>query len=105
MLAKNPIHAALYRPVLYGGVAPQLLLFEASAVFLLLFEAGLHLLTVGLCLFYCLVFHPLAVWLCAKDPLVADLYVRSLRGRDFYCATPALGARCLRVDPALPEGR
>ncbi|HVT60366.1 MAG TPA: hypothetical protein VHR45_18480 [Thermoanaerobaculia bacterium] len=108
MLAKNPINAALYRPVLYGGVAPQFLLVEASAVFLLLFEAGLHVLTVGLCLFYCLGFHPLAVYLCGKVPLIADLYVRSyvrsLRGRDFYCATPALAARCPRVDPALPEG-
>jgi type IV secretory pathway TrbD component len=101
--AKHPLHASLYRPVLYAGVAPQFLLFEATAVFLLLFEVGPHVLTFLLALFYCLVFHPLAVFLCAKDPRAADLYVRSLRGADFYAAGAPLRARALPPDPALPE--
>jgi type IV secretory pathway TrbD component len=102
VLVHNPIHAALVRPVLYAGVAPQFLFVEAAAVFLLLFEAGLHVLTVGLAVFYCAVFHPLAAYLCGRDPLIADLYVRSLRGADFYAAAPGLGARVPAADPALP---
>ncbi len=100
--AKTRLHASLWRPVLYAGVAPQFLLFEAAAVFLLLFEAGPHLLTLALALFYALVFHPLAVFLCAKDPRVADLYVRSLRGADFYAAGAPLHAPPAPPDPALP---
>jgi type IV secretory pathway TrbD component len=102
-LEKSTIHPALYRPVLYAGVAPQFLFVEACAVFLLLFEAGIHLATCGLCLFYCLVFHPLAVHLCARHPMIAELYVRSLRGRDFYSALPALEAAVPAADPALPN--
>jgi type IV secretory pathway TrbD component len=100
---KHPLHASLYRPVLYAGVAPQFLLFEATAVFLLLFEVGPHLLTLLLSLFYCLVFHPLAAFLCAKDPQATDLYVRSLRGADFYAAGAPLRAKAWPPDPALPE--
>jgi type IV secretory pathway TrbD component len=100
-LQKTPIHAALCRPVLYAGVAPGFLFFEVSAVFLLLFEAGVHLLTAGLALFYCLCFHPLAVHLCGKDPQIAELYIRSLRNADYYEAAPALGAPVPAVDPAL----
>jgi type IV secretory pathway VirB3-like protein len=102
--ARHPIHAALYRPVLFAGVAPQFLLFEVSAVFLLLFEVGLHLLTFLLCLFYCLIFHPLAVFLCAREPQVAELYLRSLRTGDFYLAAAALERPVKPIDPALPEG-
>jgi type IV secretory pathway TrbD component len=103
--AKHPLHASLYRPVLYAGVAPQFLLFEASAVFLLLFEVGLHVLTLLLALGYCLVFHPLAVFLCAKDPQVADLYVRSLRGADVYAPGAPLRGPAAPPDPALPGRR
>jgi type IV secretory pathway TrbD component len=102
-VARHPLHASLYRPVLYAGVAPQFLLFEASAVFLLLFEAGPHLGTLLLSLFYCLIFHPLAVFLCAKDPRIADLYVRSLRGADHYVPAAPLHAAPPPPDPALPE--
>jgi type IV secretory pathway TrbD component len=102
-VTKNPVHASLYRPVLYAGVAPQFLFLEVCAVFLLLFEAGVHTVTVLLSLFYCLVFHPLAVFLCGRDPQIADLYLRSLRAADFYTALPALKARVPPVDPALPN--
>ncbi|MDP9121715.1 MAG: VirB3 family type IV secretion system protein [Acidobacteriota bacterium] len=105
MLTKTPLHASLCRPVLYAGVAPQILFFEVSAVFLLLFEVGLHALTLLVALFYLLVCHPLAVFLCAKDPQIADVYVRSLRDADFYVAAPEISARVSPVDPALPERR
>jgi type IV secretory pathway TrbD component len=103
LITKNPIHASLYRPVIYAGVAPQFLFLEVSAVFLLLFEAGVHTATVLLSLFYCLVAHPLAVYLCGRDPQIADVYLRSLRVADFYSALPAIDSRVRPVDPALPN--
>jgi type IV secretory pathway TrbD component len=100
---KTPIHASLCRPVLYAGVAPGFLFFEVSAVFLLLFETGIHLLTIGLALFYSLCFHPLAVHLCSKDPQIAELYIRSLRNADYYEAAPSVRAPVRPIDPALSE--
>jgi type IV secretory pathway TrbD component len=97
----TPIHAALWRPILYAGVAPGFLFFEAAAVFLLLFEAGIHLATLALVLAYTFGFHPLAVYLCGRDPQIADLYVRSLRNADYYEAAPALDAPRRPIDPAL----
>jgi type IV secretory pathway TrbD component len=99
---RTPLHPALYRPVLYAGVAPELLFFEVTTVFLLLFEVGLHVVTLALSLVYALVFHPFAVFLCARDPLIAQLYVRSLRGADHYLAAPRLLARVRAAEPALP---
>jgi type IV secretory pathway TrbD component len=99
---RTPLHPALCRPVLYAGVAPEVLFFEVTTVFLLLFEVGLHVATVGLSLLYTLVFHPLAVHLCARDPQIAQLYVRSLRGADHYVPAPRVGARIRAAEPALP---
>jgi type IV secretory pathway TrbD component len=103
-VTKTPIHPALCRPVLYAGVAPGFLFFEVAAVFLLLFEAGVHLASVGLALFYALCFHPLAVHLCGRDALIAELYLRSLRQADHYLAAPSVHAAVGPVDPALAEG-
>jgi type IV secretory pathway TrbD component len=99
---RTPLHPALCRPVLYAGLAPELLFFEVSAVFLLLFEVGLHLATVALSLVYALSFHPFAAYLCARDPLIAQLYVRSLRAADHYVTAPRFAARVRAADPALP---
>jgi type IV secretory pathway TrbD component len=103
MLEQHRLHPSLYRPVLYAGVAPAFLFLEVCAVFLLLFEAGLHTATILLSLFYCLVFHPVALSLCARDPLIAELYLRSLRSADFYTASPGFAARVPPIDPALPR--
>ena len=99
---RTPLHPSLCRPVLYAGVAPELLFFEVSAVFLMLFEVGLHVATVGLSLLYALAFHPFAVYMCLRDPLIAQLYVRSLRGADHYLPAPRFGSRVRAADPALP---
>ncbi|HVT61229.1 MAG TPA: VirB3 family type IV secretion system protein [Thermoanaerobaculia bacterium] len=98
----TPLHPSLVRPVLYAGVAPEFLFFEVSTAFLLVFEVGLHVVTVVLSLFYLLALHPIAAHLCAKDPQVAQLYVRSLRGADYYTPSPAFGAPVRSIDPALP---
>jgi type IV secretory pathway VirB3-like protein len=102
MLEAHRLHPSLYRPVLYAGVAPAFLFLEVCAVFLLLFEAGVHTATVLLSLFYCVVFHPVALALCARDPLIAELYLRSLASADFYLAAPGFGARVPAIGPALP---
>jgi type IV secretory pathway TrbD component len=98
----TPLHPALCRPVLYAGVAPEILLFEVSAVFLLLFEVGLHVVTAAVSLLFAAAFHPFAAFLCARDPLMPQLYVRSLRGADHYVPAPRLSARVAPADPALP---
>ena len=98
---RTPLHPSLCRPVLYAGLAPELLFFEVSAVFLLLFEVGLHLVTLALSLLYALVFHPVAAHLCGRDPLIARLYVRSLRHADHYTPAPRLRTRVRAADPAL----
>ena len=103
-IQKTPIHPSLCRPVLYAGVAAGFLFFEVSAVFLLLFEAGIHLVTIGLALVYGLCFHPLAVHLCAKDPQIVDLYIRSLRNADYYEASASVRAPVRPIDPALAGG-
>jgi type IV secretory pathway TrbD component len=102
VLEKTPLRPSLIRPVLYGGVAPELLVAEVSILFLLVFEIGLHVSTLLLCLVYVLVVHPLGTWCSARDPQIAALYVRSLRGADFYTTSPTLTARVPPVDPALP---
>jgi type IV secretory pathway TrbD component len=99
---RTPLHPSLCRPVLYAGVAPEVLFFEVSTVFLLLFEVGLHLATVALALAYALAFHPLAAHLCARDPLIAQIYARSLRGADHYLPAPRLLSPVRAADPALP---
>jgi type IV secretory pathway TrbD component len=101
---RTPLHPALCRPVLYAGVAPEILFFEVAVVFLLLFEVGLHVVTVAVSLLYALAFHPFAAFLCGRDPMIAQLYVRSLRGADHYVPAPRLLARVAAADPALPAG-
>jgi type IV secretory pathway TrbD component len=102
MLDQHRLHPSLYRPVLYAGVAPVFLFLEVCAVFLLLFEAGVHVATAGLALFYCLVFHPVAVALSGRDALIVEIYARSARWADLYVAAPGFGARVTPVGPALP---
>jgi hypothetical protein len=88
--------------VLYAGVAPEILFVEVSAVFLMLFEVGVHLVTVALSLACALALHPFAAFLCAHDPQIAQLYVRSLRAADHYVPAPRWSARVPAADPALP---
>lgn len=99
---RTPLHPSLARPVLYAGLAPELLFFEVAAVFLLLFEVGLHPATLALSLVYALVYHPVAAHLCGRDPLIARLYVRSLRHADHYVPAPRVLARPGAADPTLP---
>ncbi len=102
---RTPLHPALCRPVLYAGVAPEVLFFEVAAVFLMLFEVGLHVVTAAVSLVYLTALHPFAAFLCARDPQIAQIYVRSLRGADHYVPAPRVLARVRAAEPALPGGR
>jgi type IV secretory pathway TrbD component len=103
VLERHALHPALYRPVLFGGVAAPFLFVEGCAVFLLLFEAGLHVATLLAAGFYCAFFHPLARRLSARDPQILELAVRSLGTADFYAAQPLVRSRIPSVDPPLPR--
>src|SRR5580693_7478758 len=92
MLEAHRIHPSLHRPVLYAGVAPAFLFVEACAVFLLLFEAGVHTATVLLSLFYCAVLPRGPRALGARAPKTAGLSGGTPAAPDFYWGARGLGA-------------
>lgn len=98
------VHPSLYRTVLMAGVPPRYLIFEVSLSFALVFILGLHLATLLVTLVWTTVVHSLLAWACGLDPEVPQLYVRSLRGGDFYHPMPGLRTRPSAFEPALPYG-
>src|SRR5437879_6323803 len=80
------IHPALYRPVLFAGAEPAVVVLEVTTAFALVFGVGLHVATVLLALFYLTVVHAVMMWVAMQDPQMIGLYVRSLGARDFYLA-------------------
>lgn len=99
---KHPIHASLYKPVLFLGVEQSVAILEATLVFALLVGVGLHLLTVILAISIITVIHPVMVKLTAKDPDVSRVYVRSVMSQDYYPAKSSGAARLLPVKAAIP---
>lgn len=95
------VHAALYRSVLFLGVAPSLAVLEATTLFALIFLVGLHLTTIVLVAVYLVVVHPVAVWVTARDPQMLALYARSLGFRDFYWPHASPHARTPAVRTSL----
>ena len=102
-LERHALYPSLVRPVLWGGVEPPVVILEVVTALALVFGAGPHLVTVGLALFYLTVVHGLFAWVAAEDPLMTQLYVRSLAAADYYSAQPALGAKVPAVRPAIPR--
>lgn len=94
---------SLVRKPLLAGAEPGLVIVEVCGILGLLFLVGLHPVTIALAAFYGTVVHGFFVWLAAKDPQAAVLYLRSLRARDFYPATPRLRTPSRLVRPAIPE--
>ena len=103
---RTPLHPRSAAPCSMPAWRPELLFLRGlGGLPLLLFEVGLHLATLALSLVYALVFHPVAAFLCSRDPLIAPAsYVRSLR----YAVgpttprRPASPPRVRGADPALP---
>jgi type IV secretory pathway TrbD component len=101
----HPVHASLFRPVLFAGVEPAAAGLEVLTAGALVFGAGFHLATILLAGFYLTVVHTLMVWVASQDPQMSQLYIRSLSARDFYLAHGSATGRLLPVRPAIPRGR
>ena len=81
---RRKVYQSLIKTPLYAGVDKSFLLFEATTIGFLFFVIGVHLATLLVAGIWVAVIHPVMVWINAKDPLLAMLYVRSLTGKDFY---------------------
>jgi type IV secretory pathway TrbD component len=101
-IVTHPIHASLYRPVLFLGVEQPVAILEATLVFALLVGVGLHVMTIVLGIVIISVIHPVMARLTTHDPDVTRVYLRSLGAADYYPAHSALMASARPVRPALP---
>ena len=102
-LEQHPIHQALYRPVLFAGAEPAVVVLEVTTAFALVFGAGLHVATALLALFYLTVVHAVMVWVAKRDAHMTTLYVRSLGARDFYPPHGGVHGGSPPVYPAIPR--
>lgn len=98
------IHASLYRPVLFAGAEPAVVVLEMTTAFALVFGIGLHVATVLLAVFYVTVVHSVMVWVAKQDAHMTALYVRSLSARDFYAPHASPRAPSPFVFPSIPRG-
>lgn len=96
------IHASLFRPVLFLGIAPNLAVLEVAAVCAIAFLVGLHLLTLVLIALVLFVLHPLAVWVTQQDPSMLAIYARSLSIRDFYVPHAPPWTTAPSLHPSIP---
>ena len=98
------IHASLYRPVLFAGAEPAVVVLEMTTAFALVFGIGLHVATVLLAVFYVTIVHSVMVWVAKQDAHMTALYVRSLSARDFYAPHADSRAPSPFVVPSIPRG-
>ncbi|HXC24741.1 MAG TPA: VirB3 family type IV secretion system protein [Gemmatimonadaceae bacterium] len=101
----HPIHAALYRPVLFLGVEQPVAILEATLVFALVVGVGFHLMTIAVAAMIISVIHPTMTWITAHDAEITRVYLRSIGSQDYYPAHSALTARVLSVRPSIPTIR
>jgi type IV secretory pathway TrbD component len=104
-LENHVIHASLYRPILFAGAEPAVVVLEMTTACALVFGIGLHLATALLAVFYLTVVHSVMVWIATQDPHMTALYVRSLSARDFYAPHAGVSAPSPAVAPSIPRGR
>lgn len=95
------VHQSLIKTPLYAGVDKGFLIFELTTIGFLFFVIGFSFATVLLAVIWTAVLHPIMVWINAKDPLLAVLYVRSLTGKDFYVPHAKLGEKVPGVKPSI----
>jgi type IV secretory pathway TrbD component len=98
----QPIHASLYRPILFAGVEPAVAIAEASIVLALLVVVGVHVATVALATLYATAVHAALAAVTRDDPLISVVYLRSVAARDYYPPHARLTAPAPRVRPAIP---
>ena len=102
-LETHVIHASLYRPVLFAGAEPAVVVVEVTTAFALVFGIGLHFATILLATFYLTVVHGCMVWVAQKDPHMTALYLRSLSARDFYPPHAGIHGPTPQVRPSIPR--
>lgn len=100
---EHEVHQSLVKTPLYAGVDRGFLLFEVATVGSLFFLVGFHLATVGLAVLWVAVLHPVMAWINNKDPLLAQLYVRSLTAKDFYLPHAKHYAAGTKTKPSIPR--
>src|SRR5438067_1612223 len=101
---EHAVHASLYRPVLFAGAEPAVVMLELTTSFALVFGIGLHVATALLAVFYLTVVHSVMVWVARQDSQMSMLYVRSLSGRDFYPPHGAIHGPSPVQRPSIPTG-
>ena len=101
---EHVVHSSLYRPVLFAGAEPAVVIVELSTAFALVFGVGLHAATVVLAVLYLTVVHGVMVWVAKQDAHMTALYVRSLSAGDYYAAHAEIDAANPVVRPSLPRG-
>ena len=102
-LRKRKVYQSLIKTPLYAGVDKGFLLFEATTIGFLVFVIGVGFATLLVAVVWVAVIHPVMVWINAKDPLLAMLYVRSLTGKDFYCPHAKHDQRTPAIKPSIPS--
>ena len=102
-LELHVIHASLYRPVLFAGAEPGVVILEIATAFALVFGIGIHIATVALAVFYLTALHSLMVSIAKDEPHMIALYARSLAGHDFYSPHIGIHASPLIPKPSIPS--
>ena len=97
-LELHVIHSSLYRPVLFAGAEPGVIILEIATSFALVFGVGIHVATLALAAFYLTAIHSLMVSIAKDEPQMIALYVRGLASQDFYF--PHSG---IRTSPVIPK--
>lgn len=105
MLEQHTVHTSLFRPVLFAGAEPAVVIVEVLTAGGLLFGVGFHVATIVLAVFYMTAVHAVMVRLASHDARISQLYIRSLSGRDYYPAHALLTAREVAVLPSIPPVR
>jgi type IV secretory pathway TrbD component len=97
-LEPHVIHPSLYRPVLFAGAEPGVVILEIATSFALVFGVGIHVATIALAAFYLTALHSLMISIAKEEPQMIALYVRSLASHDFYFAHTGILA-----SPVIPK--
>jgi type IV secretory pathway TrbD component len=104
-LELHVIHASLYRPVLFAGAEPGVVILEIATSFALVFGVGIHVATLALAAFYLTALHSLMVSIAKDEPHMIALYARSLASHDFYFAHVRIHASPVAPKPSIPSAK
>lgn len=87
---RHPFYRSLTRPILFAGAPLPFLLLEVIVTYALVTFLGFRLPALAAVAVWWTSVHALAVWVGSRDPLLVEIYVRSLAFRDFYFASAPL---------------